>query len=112
MGTHPIGIGPSMTREVFGLEPHNMYLQLLTEAGWIGGLAFIGFVGLIVVGMAGATRAASPLQDQALIVFSALCGLLTQTPFIDATHWRHLWLLFALAAGLTIAIRRERRSDF
>lgn len=111
IGTHPLGVGPAMSREQFGIEPHNMYLQLLNEAGWIGGLAFIGFVGLTLVGLARATRAASSLQDQAVIVFSALCGLLAQTPFIDATHWRHMWLVFAMSAALTIAIRRERRSE-
>lgn len=110
IGTHPIGVGPAMSREVFGLEPHNMYLHVLVEAGWIGGLGFIGFVGLVVVGLARAARKPSPLQDEAVVVFSALGGLLAQTPFIDSTHWRHMWLLFALGAVLTIAIRRNRRS--
>src|SRR5262245_4398481 len=108
IGTHPIGVGPSLTREVFGLEPHNMYLQLFAEAGWVGGLAFIGFIGLILIGMVRATGTVSSLQGQAVIVLSSLCGLLIQTPFIDSTHWRHMWLLFALAAALAIAIRRER----
>jgi hypothetical protein len=28
IGTHPVGVGPALSREVFGLEPYNMYLQL------------------------------------------------------------------------------------
>src|SRR5262249_22696008 len=111
IGTRPIGVGPAMSREVFGLEPHNMYLHVLVEAGWVGGLAFIGFVRLTVGGLPNAMRKHSSLQEEAVCVLVALVGLLAETPFIGSTHWRHMWLLYALGAALTIAIRREQRAE-
>jgi O-antigen ligase len=112
VATNPIGIGPGRSDDEFGLEPHNLFLHVLVEGGWLGGLGFITFLGLTLVGLARVTSRRSPLGRQATVVMSALCGMLVQTPFIDTTHWRHMWLLLALSAALTIAIRRDNRSAF
>ncbi len=108
IGKDPIGIGPGRSDEVFGLEPHNLYLHVLVEAGWLGGLAWIAFLLVTAWGLTGVVRRPGPLRDEGFLVSAALMGLLLQALFIDATHWRHLWLLLAIAWALILATRGQQ----
>lgn len=116
IGKNPVGIGPGMTSTRFGLEPHNLYLHVAVEGGWIGGMSFYLF--LIVTLTRGLARinTVSPLRGNLQIVVAALIGTLAQSLFIDSTHWRHLWLLLALTWAITISIDRDmahvRRLDY
>ncbi len=107
IGRDPLGVGPGRSDEEFGLEPHNLYLHVLVEAGWLGGLAL--FALLLLTGgrlLALQRRAPPALQPELFIVFACLSGALVQSLFIDSTHWRHLWLLLGMAWGLIAACRR------
>jgi O-antigen ligase len=108
IGQTPFGIGPGMTGVLFGLEPHNIYLQVTTEAGWLGGLSMVTFLLLgLWRGVRRLREASGEIKIHLMIVLSALLGVLLQSFFIDSTHWRHLWLLLAMVWGLTGA-RPER----
>jgi len=99
----PIGFGAGSTQIVFGLEPHNIYLHILAEGGWLAFFGWISFV-LVSVGRAGNTLLQSrELPGNLLIIFACSVGLLVQSFFIDSTHWRHLYLIFGLLWGLTLA---------
>jgi O-antigen ligase len=106
--TDPIGVGPGTTREVFGLEPHNLYLHILVEGGWLAALSFYCFLTLTLWQLLKAILVPTALHSHRLIVTSALIGTLCQSLFIDSTHWRHLWLLLALAWAIIACHRRER----
>jgi O-antigen ligase len=106
----PVGVGPGRSDEEFGLEPHNLYLHVFVEGGWIGGLAFFMFVLLTGFMLLGIIRERWPLQNEVWVVFASLTGVLFQSLFIDSTHWRHLWLLFALAWALVILSNRSQKS--
>jgi len=108
IGRDPIGVGPGRSDEEFGLEPHNMYLQVLVEAGWLGGLSLILFFALTGYRLIRLLRYPHPLRTDVFIVTACLTGLVAQSFFIDSTHWRHLWLLFAVAWGLIISCRRSQ----
>jgi O-antigen ligase len=107
IGANPIGVGPGMSPSWVGIEPHNLYLHVTLEGGWIAGISFCLF--LIISLKRGLLRVTADWRhrDDLQVVLAALCGTLLQSLFIDSTHWRHLWLLFALLWALTIAFDRE-----
>jgi len=107
IGRSPFGVGPGRTDDVFGLEPHNLYLHVLVEGGWLAGLSFYGVIGLTFLHARRLMRWASPLRDEFIVIVSALAGILTQSFFIDSTHWRHLWLMLGLAWGLIAVAARQ-----
>ena len=107
VGANPIGVGPGMSTSWVGMEPHNLYLHVTLEGGWLAGIAFCLF--LILSLKRGLIRIIERwrLRNDLQIVFAALSGTLLQSLFIDSTHWRHLWLLLAMLWALTIAFDRE-----
>jgi O-antigen ligase len=108
IGRNPIGIGPGMSAIVFdGVEPHNIYLHVAVEGGWIAALSFYLF--LIITLSRGFSRinTTSALRNNLQITLAALMGVLVQSLFIDSTHWRHLWLLLAMTWAITVAIDRD-----
>ena len=109
IGRNPIGIGPGMSPIAFdGVEPHNIYLHVAVEGGWIAAISFYLF--LIITLARGFSRinTISALRNNLQITLAALMGVLVQSLFIDSTHWRHLWLLLALTWAITVAIDRDR----
>jgi len=108
IGVTPLGIGPGRSPKELGIAPHNIYLLLLMETGWIGGLAFALFLLLSFYRSPALFRWKSPLRSDFSIVFACLAGLLVQSLFIDSIHWRHFWLLLAMHWGLVITHERSR----
>jgi len=102
--TNPFGIGPAQSGNVLqvGLEPHNIYLHVLLEAGWLGAAAFYSFLVLTMTLGFSCCFKRSETQTNAIIVFSSLAGILVQSLFIDSTHWRHFFLLLGLLWGLIL----------
>ncbi len=107
IGSTPLGVGPGRSDDVLGLEPHNLYLHIFFEAGWIGGLGFVAFLFLSFYRSLNLFRWQSSLRGEFFVVFASTFGTLLQSFFIDSTHWRHFWLLFAMTWGLIIAHSRS-----
>ena len=42
--TNPTGVGPGRTIPEFFQTPHNLYVHVLAEGGWLAGIGFLGFV--------------------------------------------------------------------
>ncbi|HEY5623273.1 MAG TPA: O-antigen ligase family protein, partial [Gammaproteobacteria bacterium] len=108
VGQNPIGVGPGRTAIEFGLAPHNLYVHILAEGGWLAAFGFYGFVVLTLSRCLSLIPKDLPMKRDAILVSACLLGTLTQSLFIDATHWRHLWLLLALAWVPSIASQRYR----
>ncbi len=106
----PIGVGPGRSDDEFGLEPHNLYLHVAVEGGWLAAVGWLGFLGLTLYRSLSLFRAPGQIRQEFFVVFSSLAGVLTQSLFIDSTHWRHLWLLLALVWALIIATQRKDSS--
>lgn len=103
----PLGVGPGRTDEEFGLEPHNLYLHVIVEGGWLAGFGFYGFIALTLLRVWSLFRWRSPLRADFFVIFASLAGALSQSFFIDSTHWRHLWMLLGLMWALIVLHRRE-----
>ncbi|MCG6889206.1 MAG: O-antigen ligase family protein [Gammaproteobacteria bacterium] len=102
-----IGEGQSRLRHNFGKEPHNIFLQVLIESGWIGALAFYSFLVLTLVKAFKFLFQPSTIQAVYLASFVCVIGLLVQSLFIDSAHWRHLYLLLAALWGPMLAWKTD-----
>lgn len=102
-----IGKGQSRLRQNFGAEPHNIFLQVLIESGWVGALAFYTFLALTLVKAYKFVFQPSTIQPVYLAGFVCVIGLLVQSLFIDSTHWRHLYLLLAALWGPMLAWKTD-----
>jgi O-antigen ligase len=100
--TNPLGIGPGRTSAEFQLEPHNLYLHVFAEGGWVAGLAFLSLLGLTFAKSLPLVRHAWSFRSEAQLVVAALAGLLLQSFFIDSTHWRHFYLLLGVLWALIV----------
>ncbi len=107
VGHTPLGVGPGRSDEEFGLAPHNLYLHVLVEGGWIAGLSFYAVIALTLWRSMRLLRWHSPLRDELLVVIAALIGILAQSLFIDSTHWRHLWLMLGLSWALIVVAEQR-----
>ena len=103
----PLGIGPNRSQSEFGISPHNVYIKVFLEYGWIGGFAFIALVAILFAQSFNTAIAPGPWQIAGIVTFASLSGLLAESVIIDTLHWRHLFLLFGMSAGIA-ALNRQR----
>jgi O-antigen ligase len=101
---HPLGIGAQefATRH-HPEEVHNVYLNMLLNAGWLGGGVYWILVGLtLVLGFRHAMKAtaARPLF---IVAYAAFVGVALEGLIVDTDHWRHFYLLMAVLWGLMSA---------
>lgn len=95
---NPLGQGPGQSESVLHYSPHSIYARVFTENGVLGLLSIIALL------FAGAYRAFKSYWQSTgeyatiyIIIFASLMGLIFNSFFIDTLHWRHLWLILALA---------------
>jgi hypothetical protein len=96
---HPMGIGPGQAEVDFTVATHSLYLRPLVENGLAG---FLALIGLVLISTARSLRLALQTADAQwrpvfTLVAACLVGLLVNGMVIDTIHWRHMWLLVALA---------------
>ncbi|MGE0766127.1 MAG: O-antigen ligase family protein [Hyphomicrobiaceae bacterium] len=98
---NPFGLGAKQFSEHYHHEDvHNVYLSMFLNAGWLGGLLYIAAV-VSTVGIAFRhVLRGTPTRPLFLIVLSALLGNVLEGFVIDTDHWRHFYILLALAWGL------------
>jgi hypothetical protein len=107
----PFGFGPLQFRQHFsGADPHNVYINAFASYGWIGGLGFAALTAATIYCGWRLVFQRTPLQTQAIAVWSCLFIQMAQGFQIDTDHWRHLFLLFGALYGLAAAERRYRIS--
>lgn len=95
----PMGIGPGLATATFIVDPHNLYLHVLVETGWLGGLAFAAFLLFTLYRSVRFCVSAASLPHGFAATTAAFGALLMQGLLIHSTHWRHLYLLAGLLWG-------------
>ncbi|MGD0183683.1 MAG: O-antigen ligase family protein [Roseiarcus sp.] len=104
----PFGFGPLRFSHIFPQDPHEVFLSAFASFGWLGGLAFLTFVGVtLYLGWALSFRR-SPLQPQIIALWSSLFPQVLQGVQIDTSHWRHLFLMVGCLYGFAAAERVQR----
>ena len=101
---NPLGIGAQEFVPRFHLEePHNVYLVMFLNHGWLGGSLYIVLVlATILFGFRHAV-APTPVQPLFLVAFASFVGNAAEGPLIDTDHWRHFFLLFGILWGLMLS---------
>ena len=101
---NPLGIGAGQ----FALlhhheEPHNVYLSMPLNAGWMGAGLYNAAVSLtLLIGMSACFRR-SPVQPLIQIAVAAFAANAFEGVIIDTDHWRHFYVLMALVWGMATA---------
>lgn len=113
---NPFGIGTHTFRDKYHHEePHNVYLSMFLNAGWVGGLLYaLTVVTTLVIGLRGAMFNGA-LQGGFVVASAAFAGVAFEGFVIDSDHWRHVFILMACIWGLADAlppvIDTSRRRD-
>ncbi len=100
---NPFGLGPYAFADRFGQDPHNVYLNGFASYGWLGGLAYAGFVVTTWLTGLRTVLLRTPWQSFQIAVFATYTGVMLQGLLIDTDHWRHYFLLAGLIWGLSAA---------
>lgn len=105
---YPFGIGAQQfVSQYHHEEPHNVYLAMFLNAGWLGAFLFMGIVASTVVwGLRYALRHGAT-QPLFLIAYACFVGNAIEGFIIDLDHWRHFYLLMALTWGFMLAPGRR-----
>lgn len=104
--TLPFGHGPNRFSHFYPENPHNTYIMAFSSYGWIGGIAFLGFIITTLVISLKTLFLRTPFQPYVLVIFSALIPHLVQNFQIDTDRWRHLFMIYGLSWGLAAVSRR------
>ena len=95
---NPFGIGPGQSEYVFQYATHSLYARAITENG------VIGLLSLVLLMMASILKSYQSYQHSKgqgsiffSVIFASLIGISFNSFFVDTLHWRHLWILLALA---------------
>jgi O-antigen ligase len=104
--TLPFGHGPNRFSYFYPENPHNTYLMAFSSYGWLGGIAFLGFIITTLVISLKTLFLRTPFQPYVLVIFSALIPHLVQNFQIDTDRWRHLFMIYGLSWGLAAISRR------
>lgn len=108
---HPEGLGgKEFAANYHHEEPHNVYLNMFLNAGWLGGLLFIALVSASVLLGVRHLLFATESRPLFIVVFSAFLATALQGFIIDSDHWRHFYLLMGLQWGLMAAHWRDLAS--
>ena len=100
---HPLGLGAFGFREIFGIDPHNVYLNALMAHGWMGFFAYTTLVFLTVIQLIRVILFNPPFRAMAIPLLALFSGLMLVGTFIDTDRWRHFFLLLGLSWGVIAA---------
>jgi O-Antigen ligase len=99
----PFGFGPYQFEVIFGLAPHNTFLNSFSSAGWIGGVSYMTLVtSNLIVGFR-TMMMRTPFQPYVIAVYSCLVAITFQGIQIDTEHWRHLYWMIGITWGFFAA---------
>lgn len=93
------GLGPGQSALVLGIPPHNLFVQVLAENGWMAFAALVFIVGSVTVSLIRRIPAGEdgPSSLSNAVILAAWIGLLANSLVIDMLYWRILWFLLGLA---------------
>jgi O-antigen ligase len=101
---NPLGLGAQQfVPQYHHEEPHNVYITMFLNAGWVGGLAFLALVGMTSIWGLRHAFVRCATQPLFLVVYGCFVANVLEGAIIDLDHWRHFYLLMALAWGLMLS---------
>lgn len=121
--THPFGIGPNEVRQhsydgqySYVREAHNDYIAAVLERGFLGGVAVITLVFVLLLRCVRIARRGALNREYADLVphpelFGALVVVfLVSALFYQTLHYRHGWAFFGLIAAVDLYGRQREEN--
>lgn len=105
---HPFGMGPWGFAHYTGWVSHNVYLGVMLNHGWFGGIAFLTLVLLTLVIGFKAMWVPTPWQPFLIATYVTLVALLLEAFIADIDHWRHYYLLTGVVWALAAVTAKYR----
>jgi O-antigen ligase len=119
LGGDLIGVGPGRTKATlkgdaapYVKEAHNDYLATLVERGALGGVGLVLLIAVIALRLGRIATWPQTAWVRVLVprpeyLLALGCALATAAMFYEVLHFRHLWALFGLVAGIDPGLRLE-----
>ena len=76
---------------------------MFLNAGWLGGLVFLGLVGSTTICGLRHALVRGATQPLFLVAYACFVGNVCEGLVIDIDHWRHFYLLMALVWGMMLS---------
>ncbi|WP_139992430.1 O-antigen ligase [Kurthia sp. Dielmo] len=92
----PLGSGPGQSEVLLAIAPHNVYARIFFENGLLGILTLLLF---LITTLIVCVRKFHSVRFGYIyrICFAVIVGHIINGFFIDTLHWRHFWVVLALA---------------
>ncbi|MEZ9282173.1 O-antigen ligase family protein [Vibrio cyclitrophicus] len=108
----PLGYGPGSTVKRYNgvmehNDPHNNYLKIAVETGFLGVLSIIILYGFVLFS---SLKVAKRNNLLGALLFSGYVYFLICSMIVDTVHWRSFYVLMALIVGVSINKRLENDS--
>ncbi|MEZ5910476.1 MAG: O-antigen ligase family protein [Hyphomicrobiaceae bacterium] len=105
---HPFGLGAlEFANGHHHEDVHNVYLNMFLNAGWLGGLLYIGLIATtLAIGFRSILRV-SPARPLLILAYSAFLGHAAEGVLVDTDHWRHVFVILSLVWGLVAVAGRQ-----
>lgn len=97
---YPLGLGAFGFKEIFGIDPHNVYLNALMAHGWMGFFAYTTLVFLTAFHLLKVVLYNPPFRSVAIPLLALFTGLMLVGTFIDTDRWRQFFMMLGLSWGL------------
>tara|TARA_R110000824_G_scaffold155226_2_gene327599 strand:- start:17382 stop:18686 length:1305 start_codon:yes stop_codon:yes gene_type:complete len=104
---NPLGIGPEQWAMINKLDTHNVYLNVFIAGGFLSITGFLGFLCLTFVTGKRAIFANGSGQEYLIVAYACIVGNMAEAVIIDVDNWRHLFLLFGMLWGCSLAVKAE-----
>ena len=104
----PFGIGTTAFERYHHEQPHNVYLNVFLNAGWVGGLAYLALVALTLARALPLATRPGRYQLLAIPIVACFLGLAVEGLIIDTDRWRHFYWIVGMIWGLSVADMRDR----
>lgn len=108
--SNPLGIGPVQFAPYYHREEaHNVYLTMIMNAGWTGGLLYLALCLLTLAHGFNHAFKDTRTRPLFLIVYCSLAATILLGLIIDSDHWRHFYLLMGIVWGIMTGDPRAYR---
>ncbi len=108
---NPLGIGPWQFDNMLVTEqPHNTYLKVFLDYGWLGGGCFVWLIIMTVWRGVATLSIANPNRTLMIPAVATFIPLIMEAAIIDIDHWRHFFLVMGIIWGISAGYEKFRGS--
>ncbi|MFC4355123.1 O-antigen ligase family protein [Chryseomicrobium palamuruense] len=90
---HPFGIGAGEAEAALHHSPHQTYVRVLLENGFLGLIGYLIAIGFLFM------KLVKTKETLGKVGLAFIVSLIIMNMVIDTLHWRHAWIFIGMAIG-------------